>query len=111
MTHVEYNNATISVSCTLASSDIDCGFPDSPKNGQLRAFVSTLYTGRVTYLCHTGYTLQGSNTTTCQSDGQWSGSVPQCIGTFSRNLFLHVLTIQCEPLYCDVIIFLVIRFS
>ena len=32
----------------------------------------------MTYTCDAGYTLQGSNSRSCQSNGQWSGSVPQC---------------------------------
>ena len=86
VTHTECNYATLFLfNVTLVSSEIDCGYPDVPKNGQLRAHFSTLYTGRVTYLCFAGYTLQGTNTTTCQANGQWSGSVPQCIGMFKRN--------------------------
>ena len=86
VTHAECNNDTVFLlNITLATSDIDCGFPDTPKNGQVRSPVSTLYTSRVTYLCHTGYTLQGSNTTTCQANGEWSGSVPLCIGAFRRK--------------------------
>ena len=106
------NDTVFSFDVTLASSDIDCGFPDSPKNGQLRGHINTLYTSKVTYLCHTGYTLQGSNTRTCQSNGNWSGSVPQCIGMFTKvNSYIHVLAIQGEALYCDVFTFFVIRFS
>ena len=103
MTHVECNNATVCLlNVTLVSSDIDCGFPDTPKNGQLRGHINTLYTSKATYMCITGYTLLGSNTRTCQSDGQWSGSAPQCIGMFTRSSFLHVLAVQGEALYCDV---------
>ena len=56
---------------------IDCGDPGTPTNGQ-RSLSSTTYNSVVTYTCDVGYTLQGSNSRTCQSDGQWSGSVPQC---------------------------------
>ena len=38
---------------------------------------STTYNSVVTYSCDVGYTLQGSNSITCLSNGQWSGSVPQ----------------------------------
>ena len=80
------NNATVCLlNITLASSDIDCGFPDVPKNGQLRAHFSTLYTGKATYVCRTGYTLKGSSSRTCQANGQWNGSVPQCTGMFAKS--------------------------
>ena len=84
MTHSEY--ATLFLfNVTLASLDIDCGDPGTPRNGQRHSPFSTLYTSRVTYSCFTGYTLQGSKSITCQSDGQWSGSVPQCIGMFTKR--------------------------
>ena len=66
----------------------DCGDPGTPANGQ-RSLSSTTYNSVVTYTCDVGYTLQGSNSRTCQSNGQWSGSVPQCIGKSVRNLYKH----------------------
>ena len=63
----------------IGSPDVDCGDPGTPTNGQ-RSLSSTTYNSVVTYTCDVGYTLQGSNSRTCQSDGQWSGSVPQCTG-------------------------------
>ena len=69
--------AIISVMCYVWHIDIDCGDPGTPTNGQ-RSLSSTTYNSAVTYTCDVGYTLQGSNSRTCQSDGQWSGSVPQC---------------------------------
>ena len=56
---------------------VDCGDPGSPTNGQ-RSVSSTTYNSVVTYTCDVGYTLQGSNSRTCQSSGLWNGSVPQC---------------------------------
>ena len=66
------------VSVNLVSSPvIDCGDPGTPTNGQ-QSLSSTTYNSVVTYTCDVGYTLQGSISRTCQSSGQWSGSVPQC---------------------------------
>ena len=31
-----------------------------------------------TYICNVGYKLTGSDTRTCQSDGNWSGSDDMC---------------------------------
>ena len=71
----------------LSISVIDCGDPGTtPTNGQ-RSLSSTTYNSVVTYTCDVGYTLQGSNSRTCQSSGQWSGSVPQC----SSELNYHLL--------------------
>ena len=61
----------------LFSPAVDCGDPGTPTNGQ-RSLSSATYNSVVTYTCDVGYTLQGSNSRTCQSDGQWSESVPQC---------------------------------
>ena len=68
-----------------ANSAINCGDPGTPTNGQ-RSLSSTTYNSVVTYTCDVGYTLQGSNSRTCQSSGQWSGSVPQCIGMLVNGL-------------------------
>ena len=63
----------------LTSPATDCGDPGTPTNGQ-RSLSSTTNNSVVTYSCDVGYKLQGSNSRTCQSDGQWSASVPQCNG-------------------------------
>ncbi len=34
--------------------------------------------GTATYTCSTGYTLNGSTTRTCQTNGAWSGTAPTC---------------------------------
>ena len=64
-----------------SSPAVDCGDPGTPTNGQ-RTLSSTTYSSVVTYTCNVGYTLQGSNSRTCLSNGQWNGSVPQCISEF-----------------------------
>ena len=66
---------------------INCGDPGTPTNGQ-RSLSSTTYNSVVTYTCDVGYTLQGSNSRTCQSDRQWSGSVPQCQRMLKTDCFL-----------------------
>ena len=71
-----------------AYSAVDCGDPGTPTNGQ-RSLSSTTYTSVVTYTCGVGYTLQGSNSRTCQSNGQWSGSVPQCNGMSVKHQLWH----------------------
>ena len=66
-----------------ASSDIDCGDPDTPTNGHRHPF-STVYTSEVLYYCSMGYTLQGSDRRTCLSNGEWSGNLPQCNRMFLK---------------------------
>ena len=69
---------------TTLNSDIYCGDdPGFPKNGQ-RSTISTVYTSVVRYSCLSGYTLQGSDRRTCQSNGEWSGSLPQCNRRFIK---------------------------
>ena len=74
-------NALYSVSLYSlpANSAVDCGDPGTPTNGQ-RSLSRTTLGYAVIYTCDVGYTLQGSSSRTCQSNGQWSGSVPQCRG-------------------------------
>ena len=73
--------------CYVRHTDIDCGDPGTPTNSQ-RSLSSTTYNSVVTYTCDVGYTLLGSNSRTCQSDGQWSGSVPQCNREFDNEYTL-----------------------
>ena len=60
-------------------SAVDCGDPGTPTNGQ-RTLSNTTYNSVVTYTCTTHYVLHGSKSRTCQSNGKWSGIVPQCKG-------------------------------
>ena len=66
----------------------NCSDPGTPTNGQ-RSLSSTAYNSVVTYTCNVGYTLQGSNNRTCQSDGQWNGSMPQC----TKSMFLQTFAV------------------
>ena len=56
---------------------INCRDPGTPTNGH-RNLSSTAYKSVVTYTCEDGQTLQGANSRACQSNGNWSGSVPEC---------------------------------
>ena len=74
--------------CYVWHTDVNCGDPGTPTNGQ-RSLSSTTNNSVVTYTCDVGYTLQGSNSRTCQSNGQWSGSVPQCNREFTITLIFE----------------------
>ena len=59
--------------CTI----IRCGGLSNPSNGQVSIIDNTVG-GIASYTCTTGYTLVGSETRICQSDGSWSESAPDC---------------------------------
>ncbi|XP_063695198.1 sushi, von Willebrand factor type A, EGF and pentraxin domain-containing protein 1-like isoform X2 [Bolinopsis microptera] len=63
--------------CTDVAPDIQCGEPDIPTNGSLIGEDSG-FDALVTYQCDLGYKLIGTETSMCQSNGSWSGSVPIC---------------------------------
>ena len=77
-------NAVLKLSLTA----VNCSDPGTPTNGQ-HNLSSTTYTSVVNYICDVGYAIQGSNSRTCQSNGQWSGSVPRCICKLAA--FLHCI--------------------
>ena len=58
-----------------------CVEPESPMNGDV---VSTGVTqgDNASYFCHPGFTISGDRIRTCQPDGQWSGTQPECLGMF-----------------------------
>ena len=62
----------------LPLSAVDCGALLSPTNGQVNHTAGTTLGTTATYSCNTGYSLQGSNSRTCQATGMWSGSPPTC---------------------------------
>ncbi|XP_019638158.1 PREDICTED: fibrillin-1-like, partial [Branchiostoma belcheri] len=56
---------------------VQCPTLSNPTNGDVS--YSTRYYGDVaSYLCDTGYSLNGYSTRTCQSSGSWSQSAPTC---------------------------------
>ncbi|XP_066268442.1 CUB and sushi domain-containing protein 2-like [Branchiostoma lanceolatum] len=56
---------------------IDCPNLQPPINGVVSGGV--YYGDTVSYSCYPGYELDGSSTQTCQSDGQGSGTAPNCV--------------------------------
>lgn len=47
--------------------------------------MGTTFGSRAHYSCDPGYTLLGSVTRTCESDGRWSGSDPRCSGKYTMR--------------------------
>ena len=76
---------------------IDCGDPGTPTNGQ-HSLSNTTYNSVVTYTCDVGYGIQGSQNRTCQSNGHWDGSVPQCLCKLAISLHcMHVSVFTGTP--------------
>ena len=95
-----YNQFLLLFHIMPATSDIDCGDPGTPANGDRRPF-SIVYTSEVLYYCSLGYTLQGSDRrTSCQSNGVWSGHLPQC----NRMLFTDLFKGGDKITSCNIII-------
>ena len=64
--------------------DIQCDNLSAPANGEITSCssgrVGVGYEGDTcSFTCNTGYDLTGSDTRTCQSYGNWSGSPVSCI--------------------------------
>ena len=68
----------------------------NPENG-LVTINGRTFGSIATYQCDEGFILVGSETRTCQQDGEWSDSQPTCEGQLSRN-FCHVCSI--ESFFC-----------
>ncbi|XP_065903790.1 adhesion G-protein coupled receptor V1-like [Dysidea avara] len=72
--HGDPSSATV----FITDDDVNCGNPRQPVNGQVT--FTTDYRGSIaTYNCNEGYVLCGSRNRTCQPNGLWSGSPPDCI--------------------------------
>ncbi|XP_019622471.1 PREDICTED: E-selectin-like, partial [Branchiostoma belcheri] len=69
MPTTEVNPTTISVQCPALTA---------PTNGSLSATGESSYLDVVTFSCDQGYELDGSTSATCQGDGSWNASVPDC---------------------------------
>ena len=63
----------------LSPSAVDCGPLKNPTNGQVIVPATTL-NNMATYSCNSGYTLNGTQTRTCQASGVWSNAGPTCEG-------------------------------
>ena len=61
---------------------VNCGNPGSPKNGNTKAAHGYTYGMKVVFSCKDGFTLKGANSATCQENGKWSNSFPQCVGKY-----------------------------
>ena len=53
----------------------------APTNGRVEAPLRTVNSQAI-YFCDDGYFLQGPSSRICQSNGDWSGNAPVCVGEF-----------------------------
>ncbi|XP_078371653.1 sushi, von Willebrand factor type A, EGF and pentraxin domain-containing protein 1-like [Oculina patagonica] len=89
-----------------------CGNPGVPTNGQKNSS-QYQYGYSISFTCDVGYTLQGSQVRTCQTNGQWTGTQPTCQivncgdpgvptnGVRYGNSFTYKSTVilECDPQY------------
>ena len=61
---------------------VTCSQLTAPSNGMIKCSVKDggdpSYEDTCNFTCNAGYKLTGSNTRTCQSNGNWSGSTAMC---------------------------------
>ena len=60
---------------------VNCGFLANPDNGEVQLDLTT-FGSVASYTCTGGCEPVGDNTRTCTADGTWSGSSPQCPGSY-----------------------------
>ena len=70
---------------------VDCGDPGTPGNGTVMLFNDTLEGSIARYMCNFGFMLVGNQERICQSNGNWSGSLPSCMREL--NCYLAILPV------------------
>ncbi|KAL4239544.1 CUB and sushi domain-containing protein 3 [Mactra antiquata] len=79
---------------TPSCDPLDCGPLVAPANGSVATLLGTTFGMTAIYSCAYGFALQGDTTQTCQSNGIWSGSQPNCTNIPSR-LYTCNVAIDC----------------
>ncbi|XP_043472287.1 sushi, von Willebrand factor type A, EGF and pentraxin domain-containing protein 1-like isoform X2 [Leptopilina heterotoma] len=64
---------------------VKCGFPGYFPRGHIRGR-SYLFGDEINYFCNEGYELKGNVHRICNSNGEWSGQQPFCVGITCKNL-------------------------
>ena len=65
---------------SLTMKVVNCGHLINPDHGQVDTSSGTTFGSTAIYTCDTGYSLSGSQTSTCGADGMWIPSKPLCEG-------------------------------
>ncbi|XP_066270976.1 P-selectin-like [Branchiostoma lanceolatum] len=87
---------------------VKCPNLKAPVNGTMSPIGAGTYLDVVTFSCDQGYKLDGSTSTTCQADGNWSANVPTCNAIRCPNLTAPVngnLSPASASAYPDVVTF------
>ena len=61
----------------------------SPKNGFMEVDMYGIVK-TIKFACFPGYSLKGSENTTCTKDGRWTDPSPTCIGTQNYRLSIVI---------------------
>ena len=101
-----YNVLSLILSLTMLRTERSCGNPGTPDNGGKNSSAYQ-YGNAISFTCNVGYTMQGSQVRTCQTNGEWTGTQPTC--TSKLDSFYHVLFDNGDsspnPFLCDRFLF------
>ena len=76
---------------SLFLSSVSCPPLDGPDNGVIDC-TGSVYGDTCSFTCDDGYELTGSDTRTCQSDGNWNGFEAEC----EQGIFVIFHSVSCE---------------
>ena len=62
-----------------------CAELADPANGRVDTSNGTLIDALAVYSCNTGFQLSGNRTRTCDREGMWTGSEPECRGKYTES--------------------------
>ncbi|XP_054448861.1 sushi domain-containing protein 2 [Pteronotus mesoamericanus] len=71
-------------------SVVSCGWLEPPSNG-VKEGSKYLKGSTVYFHCNNGYSLEGSQVSTCQADGTWSSPTPSCQPGRSHTVLLSII--------------------
>ena len=103
--HIEFTDCMIHITPVCVTSlffvlllVINCAALDHPKNGFVSSS-STVDGGTAAYSCKPGFVLEGEDTRTCTSAGNWSGTEPTCRSMYfvCEALELHITVAWMHP--------------
>ena len=78
-------------------SAVDCGTLSSPSNGQV-ILTGIAFGSTATYACNSGFNLVGNMQRTCQNNGDWSGTQPNCDGN-TQNVLISFKLLYIKSSY------------